>query len=173
MENLESDLAHYALTFEILDIFGLAFLLALVSEAVWDVVKGRRKKLGESFLNGFIAIVTAVLAYQSWIHTEKLGKLGWVDKVLNTPSTHRVHHGANPQYIDKSYGGILIIWDRIFGTYAAEGEAVVYGITAPLNSVNPLKVMFAEYGNIWRDVRKAKGLREAFGYIFKGPGWHP
>ncbi len=282
MENLESELAHYALTFDIIGLFGLAFLLALVSETVWDVVKGRRKTLGESFVNGFIAIVSVllertfyglifviglwlatpfaltllpdswwtlplavlaadftyywmhrtehevrllwanhsvhhsspefnfttalriswvdsliewvfflpmvllgfslaqvivglsvVIAYQSWIHTEKLGKLGWLDLVFNTPSTHRVHHGANPQYIDKNYGGILIIWDRIFGTYAPEGEAVVFGITAPLDSVNPLKVMFGEYRNIWRDVRKAKGLREAMGYVFKGPGWRP
>lgn len=61
----------------------------------------------------------------------------------------------------------------MFGTYAPEGEAVVYGITKPINSVNPLKVMFTEYGNIWRDVRKAKGLCEALAYIFKGPGWRP
>ncbi len=282
MENLDAELAQYSLSFDIMALFGLAFLLALVSETLWDVVRGQRKKLGETFLNGVIAVVavllertiyglvfvvglwlatpfaigampnswwvlplvilaadftyywmhrleheirilwanhsvhhsspefnfttalriswvdsliewvfflplillgfslaqvivglSVVIAYQSWIHTEKVGKLGWLDKVLNTPSTHRVHHGCNPQYIDKNYGGILILWDRIFGTYETEDEPVIYGITDPVNSVNPFKVVFVEYRNIWRDMRKAKGLREVLGYVFKGPGWRP
>jgi len=68
-----------------------------------------------------------VVVYQTWIHTERVDKLGWLDGVFNTPSVHRVHHGSNPEYIDKNYGGILILWDRLFGTFEREVEPVVYG----------------------------------------------
>ena len=67
----------------------------------------------------------------------------------------------------------MIIWDRLFGTYEPEGEAVVYGITDPVNSINPLEVVFIEYKKIWSDLRRAKGMREALGYLFRGPGWKP
>ncbi len=282
METLEAELANFSITLNILTISGLAFLLALTSETLWDVIRGHRKNLGETFVNASIGIVTAllertfyslifvfglwlatpfallqipnawwvlplaifaadftyywmhriehetrilwanhsvhhsspeynfttalriswvdslvewvfflpmillgfslaqtvtglfvVLAYQSWVHTEKPGKLGWLDRVFNTPSVHRVHHGTNAQYIDKNYGGILIIWDRIFGTYEPEREKVVYGITTPVNTINPLKVVFIEYRNIWRDLKKARSGREALGYLFRRPGWRP
>ena len=114
-----------------------------------------------------------VVAYQSWVHTERVGKLGILDRIFNTPSVHRVHHGTNTQYIDKNYGGIFIIWDRIFGTYEPEKEKVTYGITEPLNSSNPLTINFLEFRNIWRDVRRAKKWSHKFGYIFYPPGWKP
>jgi len=114
-----------------------------------------------------------VVAYQSWVHTEKVGKLGVLDKIFNTPSSHRVHHGSNPQYIDKNYGGILIVWDRLFGTYEPEGEKVRYGITDPVGSVNPLTINFKEYSNIIRDLRKAPTWAAGFGRVFRGPGWKP
>jgi sterol desaturase/sphingolipid hydroxylase (fatty acid hydroxylase superfamily) len=96
------------------------------------------------------------LAYQQWIHTEVIGKLGWFDRWFNSPSNHRVHHGSQAQYLDKNYGGILILWDRLFGTYEAEGEAVIYGLTEPINSINPWKVHFEEVARL---IRKYKGLK--------------
>lgn len=282
MDPVEAQFLEFATLFTIVEILGLAFLFALVSESVWDVVTGRRKSLGETFANGAIAIVTALLertfyglifivglllvtplalfdmpqgwwslplavlaadftyywmhrceheirlfwanhsvhhsspefnfttalriswvdaliewvffipmillgfglvhtvvglvvvvAYQSWIHTEKVGKLGALDRLFNTPSVHRVHHGSNAQYIDKNYGGILIIWDRMFGTYAPEVEPVKYGITTPIGSHNPLIINFKEYGALWRDICRAKSWSRAFGHLFRRPGWQP
>lgn len=117
--------------------------------------------------------ISIVVAYQTWIHTEKVGKLGWLDRVFNTPSVHRVHHGSNRVYLDKNYGGILIIWDRLFGTFQAEGEPVIYGLTEPVGSANPVTVNFHEYRRIWRDLRKAQSMREFIGFVFGGPGWRP
>lgn len=114
-----------------------------------------------------------VVSCQSWIHTGKVGRLGWLDGVFNTPSVHRVHHGANPAYLDRNYGGILIIWDRLFGTYAREEEKVIFGITNPLNSANPLKINFHEYGQIIRDILRARSLRQALVHIFGPPGAAP
>lgn len=120
-----------------------------------------------------VIALSAVIAYQTWIHTEKIGKLGRLDAVLNTPSAHRVHHGSNDQYLDKNYGGVLIIWDRLFGTYQAEEEPVVYGITTPLGTSNPVTINFREYVQIFKDIRTARNLREIAGYLFKAPGWKP
>ena len=281
-EHLESQFNAFSQAFDVLEIVGLVFLLAIVSETVWDVVTGQRKKFGETAANFLIAIgnallertayglvfvvglflaslvapfqlpptwwswVLAILAadftyywmhrfehevrilwayhsvhhsspefnlttalrlawiegliewiffvpmvllgfgvaqtviaviivvtYQTWIHTEKIGKLGRLDGMLNTPSVHRVHHGCNAQYIDKNYGGVLIIWDRIFGTYRAEEEPVVYGVTRPVNSVNPVIINVHEFWQIFRDVRTAKGLSEALRFVFGRPGWTP
>lgn len=127
---------------------------------------------------GFDAIQTIiaflfVVSYQTWIHTEKIGKLGWLDRVFNTPSVHRVHHGSNSQYLDKNYGGILIIWDRIFGTYQAEEEQVIYGITKPLGTANPFVINFHEYGRILHDMLQAHTLRQRIGFILGRPGWEP
>lgn len=90
------------------------------------------------------------LSYQQWIHSEAIGKLGWFDRWFNSPSNHRVHHGSQPQYLDKNYGGILIIWDRLFGTWEPEGDKVVFGITEPIDSVNPWTVHFAELSRLAR-----------------------
>ena len=128
--------------------------------------------LGFDLVQTVIALLL-VISYQNWIHTEKIYKLGWLDKIFNTPSVHRVHHGSNEKYIDKNYGGILIIWDRIFGTYQQEEEAVVYGIVEPLNSANPLIINFHEYWKIIKDVRKSNSLKDAMGYILGRPGWKP
>jgi hypothetical protein len=80
--------------------------------------------------------------YQFWIHTELVGKLGWLEEWLNTPSHHRVHHAINPQYLDRNHGAILIVWDRLFGTFAREEEPCVYGLVKPLDSYNPLWAQF-------------------------------
>jgi sterol desaturase/sphingolipid hydroxylase (fatty acid hydroxylase superfamily) len=114
-----------------------------------------------------------VVVYQTWVHTEKIGKLSLLDNFLNTPSVHRVHHGSNRKYLDKNYGGILMIWDHLFGTFQAEEEKVRYGITESLNSSNPLAINFKEYWLIVKDVRSSNNLKEAIGYVFGRPGWKP
>ncbi len=114
-----------------------------------------------------------VVTYQTWIHTEKIGRLGWLDGLFNTPSVHRVHHGCNRRYLDRNYGGILIVWDRLFGTYQREEEPVIYGIKPTVGSVNPITINIREFSKIVRDVAGARNLRTAIGYIFNRPGWVP
>lgn len=114
------------------------------------------------------------LLYQFGLHTETIGRLPRpVEFVFNTPSHHRVHHGSQQQYLDKNYGGILIVWDRIFGTFEPEGERVRYGLTKNIDTFNPIRVAFHEYVDIWRDVRRADTWRDRIGYAFRGPGWRP
>ncbi len=114
------------------------------------------------------------LIYQFFTHTEKIGKLPRpVEFVLNTPSHHRVHHGSDPVYLDKNYGGILIIWDRLFGSFQAELHTPTYGLTTPVGTYNIIKLQYHEYANIIADVRSARGVRNRLGFIFGPPGWAP
>ena len=114
------------------------------------------------------------LIYQFWIHTERIGKL-WApfEYVFNTPSHHRVHHGSQQQYLDRNYGGILIIWDRLFRSFEPEGERVIYGLTKNIKTYRPLRVAFGEYGALFRDVRQAKRFRDKVGHLVHGPAWQP
>jgi hypothetical protein len=91
--------------------------------------------------------------------------------VLNTPSHHRVHHGSNPQYIDRNHGGTLIIWDRLFGTYEQEDERVRYGLTTNIKTYNPLRIAFHEWAEIGRDLKSARSWRGRWNYVFGRPGW--
>ena len=110
------------------------------------------------------------LFYQFWVHTETVDRLpAWVESWLNTPSHHRVHHGANPQYLDKNYAGVLIVWDRLFGTFEPEGERVVYGLTKNIESYNLLWVQLHEYLAIARDVIHTPRLRERLWLMFASP----
>ncbi len=111
------------------------------------------------------------LLYQFWLHTEAIKSLGPLEKILNTPSHHRVHHGANVEYLDKNHAGILIIWDKLFGTFEPERKRVEYGLTKNIHTFNPLKIGFHEVGAIARDVARAPTLRAKLGYIFCPPGW--
>jgi sterol desaturase/sphingolipid hydroxylase (fatty acid hydroxylase superfamily) len=114
------------------------------------------------------------LIYQFWIHTERVRRLPrWAEAILNTPSHHRVHHGSNEQYLDKNYGGILIVWDRLFGTFEPEGERVRYGLTTNIETHNPVRVAFHEYAALLRDVRRASGWRLRLSILLRGPGWAP
>ncbi|WP_099243840.1 sterol desaturase family protein [Mycobacterium sp. shizuoka-1] len=114
------------------------------------------------------------LIYQFWIHTERIGKLPRVvEFVFNTPSHHRVHHGMDPEYLDKNYGGILIIWDRLFRTWQPELFRPHYGLTKPVTTFNIWKLETHEYVAIARDVRAATRWRDRLGYIFGPPGWAP
>ncbi len=114
------------------------------------------------------------LIYQFWIHTERIRRLPRpLEAIFNTPSHHRVHHGANEIYLDRNYGGILIIWDRLFGTYRREGERVHYGLTKNINTFNPVKAAFHEYIAMWHDLKRVSGWRTKTAVLFRGPGWTP
>jgi sterol desaturase/sphingolipid hydroxylase (fatty acid hydroxylase superfamily) len=110
------------------------------------------------------------LLYQYWVHTEMVGRLGWLDRVFVTPSNHRVHHGQNDYCIDRNYGGILILWDRLFGTFTDErdDEKIIYGVRTPLRSLNPLWGNVHYYIDLWRDMQQVKGLRKKL-YVWFGP----
>ena len=115
-----------------------------------------------------------VQVYQTALHTETVGKLPRpVEAVMNTPSHHRVHHGSNAEYLDKNYAGIFIIWDRMFGTFAEEKEAVTYGLTTPINSVNPLVAFLHGFYRLGRDVWSMPGLANKVGVLLNPPGWSP
>jgi sterol desaturase/sphingolipid hydroxylase (fatty acid hydroxylase superfamily) len=113
------------------------------------------------------------LLYQFWLHTEAIHRLGPLELVFNTPSHHRVHHGSNLEYLDRNHAGILIIWDRLFGTYEPERAPVDYGLTKNLTTFNPARAAFHEWAAILRDVRGARRLRHVLGYVFGPPGWSP
>ena len=112
------------------------------------------------------------LAYQFFIHTESVGKLpAWVEFVFDTPSNHRVHHGRNPQYIDKNYGGVLIVFDRLFGTFEEEGETVDYGIVRQVRSYNLLTLNFHEFLDMWKSVLQPGPLRQRLKHFWAPPEW--
>ena len=100
-----------------------------------------------------IFVVLLNLGLQFFVHTQWIRSLGPLEYIFNTPSHHRVHHGKNPQYIDKNYAGVLIIWDKLFGTFEPEVEIVHYGVTKPVNSFNPMTVTFQEWKAIFKDLR--------------------
>jgi sterol desaturase/sphingolipid hydroxylase (fatty acid hydroxylase superfamily) len=111
------------------------------------------------------------LLYQFWIHTETIGHLRRPEAVLNTPSHHRVHHGSNPQYLDRNHGSILIVWDRLFGTFEPEGERIVYGLTTNIDTFNLDRIVTHEYADMLRDVARSTGWGERLSYVVRGPGW--
>ena len=112
------------------------------------------------------------LLYQFWIHTEVITTLGPLEYVLNTPSHHRVHHASNGRYLDRNHAGVLIIWDRLFGTFEPEDlrDKPVYGLTKNIYTYNPLRIAFHEWIDIWRDVRGAPSLSAKFRQVFGRPG---
>jgi sterol desaturase/sphingolipid hydroxylase (fatty acid hydroxylase superfamily) len=132
--------------------------LALVGFPVWAI-----------FLQQVFSLI-----YQFFLHTERIHLLPRpVELVLNTPSHHRVHHGVNNQYLDKNYAGILIIWDRLLGTFEPEVERPRYGITTQLTTFNPFRVAFHEWYLLGHDVRHATRFRDRVGYLLRNPGWRP
>ncbi|MEZ5660833.1 MAG: sterol desaturase family protein [Burkholderiaceae bacterium] len=122
-----------------------------------------------------VATLAANLLYQFWIHATWIPRLGWLEYVLNTPSAHRVHHASNLEYLDANYGGVLIIFDRLFGTYVPERDDTpcVYGWVRPIRSYNPLAIEFTTWASLARDLLSARSLREVGGYLFGPPGWRP
>jgi len=123
----------------------------------------------------FVTVNALDLIYQFWVHTQLVDKLGWLDRVFVTPSNHRVHHAQNPRYIDRNYGGILILWDRLFGTFQAEldEEPVVFGVRKPLANWNPFWANLQVYNYLWFDARRAKRWRDKLGIWIRRTGWRP
>jgi sterol desaturase/sphingolipid hydroxylase (fatty acid hydroxylase superfamily) len=113
------------------------------------------------------------LLYQFWIHTELVRSLGPFELILNTPSHHRVHHGANPKYIDRNHAGTLIVWDKLFGSFEPEdpADAPRFGLTKNINTYNPVRIAFHEWVELGRDVWCARGWRNKLHYAFGNPGW--
>lgn len=117
-----------------------------------------------------VLFIESVTAMQNFlVHTERVGKLGILDRIFNTPSNHRVHHGTNPEYIDKNLGGIFMIYDHLFGTYAREKEPVIYGITHNIHTHNPLTIIFHEFIAIGKAVPKLRGVKNKLRYLFSAP----
>lgn len=111
--------------------------------------------------------------YQFTLHSLSVPHLGWFEKVFNTPQLHQIHHSKNFAYMDKNFGGILIIWDKIFGTFhnGRDGQQRHFGVTNPPASYNPVKIITHEFENIWHDVRNAQTLTDKLNYVFGAPGW--
>ena len=120
---------------------------------------------------GIVALID--LLYQFWVHTEQVGKLGWFDRVFCSPSNHRVHHAVNDPYIDKNYGGILVLWDRWFGTFTEEKEPCIYGTRGPLNSWDPLWANAEVYCGLAKDSWATQRWADKLRVWFKPPGWQP
>jgi len=131
-------------------------------------------------LLGFPPVVFATVAlidllYQYWVHTQQIGKLGWFDRWFCAPSNHRVHHAVNDRYLDKNYGGILIVWDRLFGSFEPEddGEPCVYGTRGPLRSWNPVWANLHNYWDMAKDSWRAERWGDKLRVWFMHPGWRP
>lgn len=123
-----------------------------------------------------MTMMSISLIYQLLMHTQLVGKLGPLEWILNTPSHHRVHHASNIRYLDRNHAGMLIIWDRLFGTFTEEQdevEEVVYGIRRNIHTYNPLKIATHAYQELWRDIRKTPRWKDKFLYLIKPPGWSP
>lgn len=123
----------------------------------------------------FITVASLNLLYQFWVHTRHVPKLGWLEWVLITPSNHRVHHAQNPAYLDRNYGGVFILWDRLFGTFKEEdpAEPVVFGVTTPLASWNPLWANVQFYAQLWSDARRTRSWKDKLRIWFMPTGWRP
>jgi sterol desaturase/sphingolipid hydroxylase (fatty acid hydroxylase superfamily)/uncharacterized membrane protein YhhN len=120
---------------------------------------------------GIVALID--LLYQFWVHTEHVGKLGWFDRWFCSPSNHRVHHAVNDGYLDRNYGGVLVVWDRMFGSFREEGERCVYGTRAPLQSWDPLWSSLEVYWSLLQDSWHARSWGDKLRVWIKPPGWRP
>lgn len=123
-----------------------------------------------------VVIVTVgafVTLYQFWIHTKAIGRMGPLERLLNTPSHHRVHHGSDPKYIDRNHAGTLIIWDKLFGTFQREEEEPTYGITVPLRSWDPLTANLHYWGDLFRLAGRCRTMADRLRVFLKHPGWRP
>ncbi len=118
----------------------------------------------------FLIVDSFSTLYQFWIHTELVGKLGWFERVFNTPSQHRVHHAVNPRYLDRNYGATLCVWDRLFGTFVEEREQPVYGLVKPLGSFDPLRAQLHHFFDMAQRTRQYRGLDKLRVWL-RGPEW--
>ncbi len=120
---------------------------------------------------GVAGMLVVNLLFQFLLHTETVPRLGWLEGVVNTPSGHRVHHASNPAYLDRNFGGVLLVFDRMFGTWQPERDDTPcrYGLTTPVATHNPVRIALQEWGRLWRDVRAARGVRARLAVLFGPP----
>lgn len=155
-----------------------SFTLPAALRLGWtNVISGGWLVFAPLILAGFppelvVTLLALNLRYQFWLHTEMIGRLGALEWVFNTPSHHRLHHASNEAYLDRNFGGVLIIFDRIFGTFASEkrGETIRYGLTRPVLSNNPFRIAFCEWSRMAADIRTAGSFREFADAIAGRPG---
>ena len=123
----------------------------------------------------FVSVAALNLLYQFWVHTKHIPKLGWFEWFFVTPSNHRAHHAQNALYMDRNYGGVFIIWDRLFGSFQEEddNEPVIFGVTTPLASWNPLWANVQFYAQLWEDARRAESKWDKLRIWFMRTGWRP
>jgi len=121
----------------------------------------------------FITLLTFSKFYQFWIHTRMIGRVPFIEGILNTPSAHRVHHAVNDCYLDRNYGGTFMIWDRLFGTYVEEGEACVFGVREAAPGWNPVSAQFVWFAALWRDAGRTGRWLDKFAIWFRRTGWRP
>ena len=121
----------------------------------------------------FLTCMAVNLLYQFWIHTELIDTLGPLEWVMNTPSHHRVHHGRNPEYIDRNHAGVFIVWDRMFGTFQKELVKPTYGITRPTDTFNPVHAQWKPVMDLWNDLKRIPNWRDRLRFLFAAPGWYP
>ena len=148
--------------------FFLTFILHHYPVSLWKNLKSI----------GFDPIITAAAGIISTLwgvlsHTQWIKRLGTLEYFFVTPSSHRVHHGSNEEYIDKNYGNLLIIWDRIFGTFADEKDTVVYGIRDNVKTFNPIKITFQFWVTMYQDYRRAKSFKDKILCFVGRPEWKP
>jgi sterol desaturase/sphingolipid hydroxylase (fatty acid hydroxylase superfamily) len=122
-----------------------------------------------------LMLLSLNLLYQFWLHVTWIPRLGPLEWILNTPSAHRVHHASNLEYLDGNYGGVLIVFDRLFDTYIAERRDVPcrFGLVRPTTTYNLLTIEFQHWRALWRDLLSARSVREVYGYVARPPGWQP
>ena len=121
----------------------------------------------------FLTCMAVNLLYQFWIHTELIDTLGPLEWVMNTPSHHRVHHGRNPEYIDRNHAGVFIVWDRMFGTFQKELVKPTYGITRPTDTFNPVHAQWKPVMDLWNDLKRIPNWRDRLRFLIAAPGWYP
>ena len=121
----------------------------------------------------FLVLLGTQLVYQFWIHSQHVGRLGMLEWFMVTPSNHRVHHGQNDRYIDKNHGGVFIVWDRLFGTFADETEAVRYGVTTPVRTFDPLRLQFSWWRLLWADAMATRSWWDKLRLWWMPTGWRP
>lgn len=121
----------------------------------------------------FLVLLGAQLVYQFWIHSQHVGRLGMLEWFMVTPSNHRVHHGQNDRYIDKNHGGVFIVWDRLFGTFADETEVVRYGVTTPVRTFDPLRLQFSWWRLLWADAVATRSWWDKLRLWWMPTGWRP
>lgn len=155
--------------------YNLTTALRQTSSSIWTWVFSAPLLMLGAPIEVFLVSGALNLIYQFWVHTQHIDKLGWMESIMVTPSNHRVHHGQNPEYIDKNHGGVFILWDRMFGTFQPELDDVkiIYGARIPLQSLNPLWANLQVWSGLIRDAWHTRNVWDKFRIWFMPTGWRP